>query len=224
MVEAVSVLTPESLFALLRSVSGVAGRPDEEHPRKPGPADPVIRAAYDRVGVFGPSPEPWRILLAWIIRLHPEIGEGIGGGPGAPVHIPSMHRMALMHAIGDALVKRAEVIQDVNDATGGKAEQRGIIIVSGYVERTVEELCRKGFNLCWPEEDRFRDPIKWPYSFPIPFPHPPEFDRTLSGVDLVGIAMALDRGAKLASSGQLQAALEAGAKKLLNEGTARSGP
>ena len=210
MANALPALTPEALFALLRAVAGMAGRPDDEHPFIPGPSAPVIREAFDHVNFSGPHPEPWRLLLAAILSLRPELWEPADGGPGAPVHSPSLQRMAVMRAIGDGVVSRAQVVQDVASATDGKAEQRGIIIVSGYVNRMVDEFCGTGFRLK-PPHVQPRDP------------HPPHpFDDVLSGVDLVILAMGLDRGARQAGSGPLRDALEEGAKKLLSKGAERA--
>src|SRR5271166_1252144 len=75
-------ISPEKFLALVSEMMGAnVGREDDEHPLKPGPWGPVIRAAVERTYVFGPSPEPWRILAVdpapWGTRqsefgLHPE--------------------------------------------------------------------------------------------------------------------------------------------------------
>jgi hypothetical protein len=204
-----SALAPDDLLALLRALTGIAGRPDDEGPFVHGPADPVVRAAFDRVSVFKPTPEPWRLALAEFLRKHPEAWELVGGGPGTPINAPA-RRVALMREIGNSVAERAEAVQDVAYATSGQAEQRGIIIVSGYVNRMVDEFCGAGFRL--------KPPRLHPKD-----PHPPQaFDEALSGADLVGIALSLDRGAQRSGSGPLREALDAGAKKLLTEGMARS--
>ena len=52
----------QKLLAFVRAmIGGSRGREDDEHPLPPGPWDPIIRVALERIGVFGPQPEPWRV-------------------------------------------------------------------------------------------------------------------------------------------------------------------
>jgi len=55
-------ISQDKLFAFVRAMMGRSGgREGDEHPLRPGPWDPVIRAALERVNVFGPQPEPWQL-------------------------------------------------------------------------------------------------------------------------------------------------------------------
>ena len=55
-------IAQDKLFALVRALTGNArGREDDEKPLPPGPWDPVIRVALERIAVFGPRPEPWQV-------------------------------------------------------------------------------------------------------------------------------------------------------------------
>jgi hypothetical protein len=71
----------QKLLALVRAmIGGSRGREDDEHPLPPGPWDPIIRVALERIAFFGPQPEPWRVfdrsarrLFAGILARHPEI-------------------------------------------------------------------------------------------------------------------------------------------------------
>lgn len=48
----------EKLLAFVRAMIGVSsGREGDEHPLPPGPWDPVIRVALERISVFGPGPQ-----------------------------------------------------------------------------------------------------------------------------------------------------------------------
>jgi hypothetical protein len=52
-------ISQEKLLAAVRVVAGrTQGREDDEHPLPPGPWDPVIRIALERVISFGPLPDP----------------------------------------------------------------------------------------------------------------------------------------------------------------------
>jgi hypothetical protein len=55
-------ISQEKLLAFVRAmIGGGRGREDDEHPLPPGPWDPVIRVALERINVFGPRPEPWKV-------------------------------------------------------------------------------------------------------------------------------------------------------------------
>jgi hypothetical protein len=53
-------MSPESVVSFLRGVLGGYPNPDDTQP--PGPWDPIIRAALERVLRFGPLPDPWAHL------------------------------------------------------------------------------------------------------------------------------------------------------------------
>ena len=115
-----------------------------------------------------------------------------------------------MQAIGGGVAQRAETVQDAAYATTGQEDARGIIVVSGYVNRVVDEFCATGFRL------------KPPRLLPKD-PHPPQpFDVELSTADLVTIGLSPDRHARLAGEGPLREALDAGAAKFMSEAAARA--
>lgn len=209
-------ISREKLLAFVSSFVGASkGREDDEHPLHPGPWDPVIRAAVERLAVFGPRPEPWRrevffgphpepwkVALASILAKHPEIYDAIGGGHhrGDEVSLnpqPLPPRYALLIAIARVVVGRAELLQDVADATSREGEQRGIIIVGGYLSRFTDEFCGNGFRLKWP----------------FPGPHPHWFTHELDGIDLLVLATQFHQAAKETFSPDLRKHLaDAGAK------------
>ena len=229
-------ISSEKLFALFRGLyGGSGGYEDDEHPLPPGPWDPVIRVAFERVSVFGPSPEPWRRrvsvfgshpepwkeVLASILARHPEIWDAIGGGHSLgdeaalnPQPLPP--RFAFLTAVAQAVINRAELLQEIVDASqfegeGGSAlinggrlpgvkvvsqgggEERGIIIVSGYIARFVDDFCGTGFRL----------------KYPFPGPRPHWFAEELNGLDLVVLGMQFDQSAKEAYSPDLRDAFSA---------------
>ena len=150
-------ITQAKLFAFVRTIiGGGRGREDDEHPLPPGPWDPVIRVALERTSVFGPSPEPWRrflgnpvpwrsselvfgpqpepwqVVFASILARYPEIWDGIGGGHsfGGEVALnpqPLPPRFTFLVSLAQTVISRAELLQDVADATVREGEQQGLI-------------------------------------------------------------------------------------------------
>jgi hypothetical protein len=194
----------ERLLAFVRSmIDRNSGRPDDEHPLPAGPWGPVIRIALERLSVFGPrpepwrmrgsifgpSPEPWRLVLESILARHPEIYDAIGGGHrfGEEVELnpqPLPPRYAFLVAVAQTVVRRAELMQEIADS----AEQRGIIIVGGYTSRFCDDWCGNGFRL----------------DYPFPGPRPNWFPHELDGIDLVVIATQFEQAAKEAFSPNLR--------------------
>ena len=78
-------ISQENLLAAVRAVaSRTQGREDDDHPLPPGPWDPVIRTALERVISFGPLPDPWvrsselaKLILTLIIKLRPELSDAL---------------------------------------------------------------------------------------------------------------------------------------------------
>jgi hypothetical protein len=221
-------ISQERLLAFVRTMIGVStGREDDDHPLPPGPWDPVIRIALERVialgpqpepwrafGMsarsptlrFGPHPEPWQLALARLLARHPEAVDAIGGGHqlGDEVALnpqPLPPRYAFLVAVVQAVVGRAEVLQDVANV----AERQGIIIVGGYTSEFCDEWCGNGFR------------VKWP--FPGPRPH--WFTHELDGIDLVVMAATFDQAAKQTFSPVLRQGLANAGARLAEEGLSR---
>jgi len=225
----------EKLLAFVRAMIGTSqGREDDEHPLPPGPWDPVIRIALEKINVFGPRPEPWRQLgpghrhhvhgvpafgphpepwkaiLASVLDKHPEIFDAIVGGHsfGDEVSLnpqPLPPRYAFLLAVAQTVTRRAELLQDIADATARKGEQQGIIIVSGYVNRFTDEFCGNDLRLRWP----------------FPGPRPQWFAHELTGIDLVVLATQFDTAAAQSFSPDLRRGLSQASARLAEAGMAR---
>jgi hypothetical protein len=209
-------ISQEKLLAAVRAVAGrTQGREDDDHPLPPGPWDPVIRTALERVISFGPLPDPWvrsselvRLILTLVIKLRPELSDALK--PHSVIDLVGLNpqplppRAAFLAALARTVVERAELMQEIADAQG-RGEQQGIIIVGGYPTRFADELC--------PEKFRF----KWP------FPHPPHpwFKQELDGVDLLMLATEFGQAAKEAFSPALRQGLAAASAKFAETGLSR---
>jgi len=222
-------ISQEKLLAFVREMIGVStGREDDEHPLPPGPWDPVIRVALERINVFGPHPEPWRSIESvfrplpepWkaIFARHLEVWDAISGGYsfGAEVALnpqPLPPRFAFLVSIARTVISRAELMQDITDATRREGKQQGIIIVSGYLGRFVDDWCGNDFRLLWPGPDPFFP--RWPR------PRPNWFAEELGGIDLVVMATQFEQVAKETFSQDLRQSLADASAKFAEAGLSK---
>ncbi len=224
-------ISPEKLLAFVRTmIGGSRGREDDEHPLPPGPWDPVIRVALERISAFGPHPEPWnvffdqvvpwqlgfgnpvpwKVAFASLLARHPEIFDILGGGHsfGEEVALnpqPLPPRFAFLVSVAQALISRAELLQEIADTTAHEGEQQGIIIVSGYIARFVDDFCGTGFRL----------------RYPFPGPRPPWFANDLDGIDLVVMATQFEQAAKETFSPDLRQNLADASMKFVGAGMSK---
>ncbi len=200
------LVSREQLLALVRALTGgSSGREDDEHPLPPGPWDPVIRLAVERYSVFGPHPEPWRVLVNSMLARRPEIWDAIGGNFGEKVALnpqPLPPRIAFLASVAQEVIGRAELLQEIATATARKGEQQGIIIVSGYISRFVDDFCGTGFRL----------------KYPFPGPRPHWFADELDSIDLVVMAQQFDQAAKEAFHPELAQVLADASAKFVEAG------
>jgi hypothetical protein len=220
-------LSQEKLLAFVSAmIGGSGGREDDEHPLPPGPWDPVIRVALERINVSDPRPELWIdygrvpelwqpvpriVIIASILARHPEIWDAIRPRHGLVEEValnpqPLPPRFAFLVSLAETVIGRAELIQEIADATRREGDQHGIISVSGYIERFVDELCPRDFRLRWP--------VKWP-------PRPKWFTEELSGIDLVVIATQFEQAAKETISQDLRQNLADASAKFVKAGLSK---
>jgi hypothetical protein len=205
-------INSERLFALVREMTGRdGGRPRDDQPLPPGPGDPVIRAAVRHMDAFGPRPEPWRgLAFQALAARYPGIFDGPWGG-GDPLEIAGLNpqplppRESFLESLVQTLVERMELLQEMASALTDEGEQRGIIIVSGYISRLLDEFCGTGFRP----------------RFPFPGPRPRWFPEELDTLDLVVMAAHFDRAARETYSPALRESLAGASGKLLEAALSR---
>jgi len=216
----------EKLVSLVSQMfGGASGNPNPDEPHKPGPWDPIIRKVFAQMNAFGPHPEPWafgprpepwrsefnlhRAILEFFAARHPEIYDVIGGGQiygRAAAELnpqPLPPRAAFFAAFAQEVIDRASLMQEIADAMNQTGEERGIIIVSGYLSRFVDDLC--------PE------PIK------IKIPPKPKFgaDDRLSGLELIVTGAVFGQNAAAVANEGLRRELSGAGAKLIETGIAR---
>lgn len=219
-------ISREKLVSLVSQMFGGAGdRPDPDNPLPPGPWDPIIRKVSSRF--FGPRPEPWRshagsnteswrtefnanrAILELLAGLRPEIFDVVGGGQfynRAAAELnpqPLPPRAAFFAAFAQEVIDRVSLMQEIADAMNEAGEQRGIIIVSGYLNRFVDDLCP--------------DPIK------IKIPPKPKFDGSdrLSGLELIVAGAVFEQNAAMTAGEGLARELRNAGERLIETGVAR---
>jgi hypothetical protein len=213
-------ISQKELLAFVRAmIGGSRVREDDEHPLPPGRWDPVIRAALERITVFEPNPLPWRFIESifepdpspWkvIFAKHPEIWDVIGGRSfGEEVTLnpqPIPPGIAFLVSLAQTVISRAELLQEIADATRREGEQQGIIIVGGYITRFVDDICGNDFR------------FKWPF----PRPRPKWLANEVSGLDLVVMAAQFDQAANETFNRELRQNLADASAKLAEVGLSK---
>lgn len=225
-----SHISQAKLLALVRAmIGGSRGREDDEHPLPPGPWDPVIRVALERILLFGPQPEPWRmiewvlgypvpwrvfsprpepwkVIFASFLARHPEIRDVLHPRQGLGEEValnpqPLPPRFAFLVSLAQTVITRAELIQEIADATQREGDQHGIM----YIDRFVDELCGNKFKPRWP----------------FPGPPPPWFANELDGIDLVVMATQFEQAAKEIFSQDLRQNLAYASAKFVEAGLSK---
>jgi hypothetical protein len=107
--------------------------------------------------------------------------------------------------VAQVVISRAELLQEIADATRHEGEQHGIIFVGGYTSRFSDDWCPTGFRLKWP--------------FPGPRPH--WFTNELDGIDLVVMATQFEQAAKETYSPDLRQNLLEVSAKLAEAGVSK---
>lgn len=154
--------------------------------------------------IFESRPELWRIIA----ERNPELWDIIWGGPLTSVALnpqPLPPRIMLISALATEVIKHALDRQEIADMMANEGEQRGIIVVGGYINRFIDEFCGTGIKL----------------RFPIPAPPPPWFQEELSGLDLIVMGAQFQNAAKSILHEDLSKTFAKGADRLLEIGISR---
>lgn len=193
-------VTQEQLLSFVHALLGTdCGREDDDHPLPPGPWDPVVRAALETVFVFGPRPEPWEKSDAifglkpepWKLAFHAlakrylaifdvfEDGDNFGSDRALnPQPLPP--RFIFMKSLAQTVVYRAQLLQELSDATRREGEERSIIIVSGYLARFAADYCGS--------EGKLR--------YPFAGPRPHWFSSEINAVDRLILAAQFEQASR----------------------------
>jgi len=150
--------------------------------------DRLVRVALGRVLWLAAGPSP----LAWLdrVELNPQ---------------PLPPRSLFLKALAQEVISHTGFLQELASTLSTDGEQKGIIIIGGYVSRFADEFCGNGFRLGWGH----------------PGPPPQWFPTEMTGADLIVLASQFALGAKQAFNPELRTALAGAASKLAQTGAAR---
>lgn len=189
-------ISQQALVSLIGQV--IFGRPSDDDPRPPGPADPVIfRALEKTLWVLG-NGVPWRAQTAFAPPPEPWVQVALNPQPLPP-------RTLFFVAIAQEVIERASLIQETADALTGQGERQGIIIVGGYVSRFADDWCGSPVRIPWP----------------FPRPRPNWLPDEPGGVDLIVTGVQFQRAASETFDGQLRQSLADAGAKLVQAGVAK---
>jgi hypothetical protein len=180
--------------------------PNPEGDPKPGPWDPIIRQAFEKV--FEPFPQPWRWKgesrsLRRLAEIKPEVWDGIDDRLASvalnPQPLPPRWKFPIEFA--RAALDRFETIHETAQIIGGEnGGDRAIIVVGGKISELVDEVCGTNF----------------PKKYPIPPPRGGDL-----GEELIVMGMEFIRGARRISNSELRGQFAAAGRQLIQEGTGR---
>lgn len=232
-------ISQEKMLAFVRAmIGGSRGHEDDEYPLPPGPWDPVIRTALERISwVSGVRPEPWKVN-----GPHPEpwqlaefaFGQGVPWRWGNPIPWSVV--------FASILTKHPEI----SDALGGGHSFSSAIelnpqplpprhaflvsVVQTVISRAelMQELAdaighegnSKASIIASNYISRFIDDcgtgIRLRYPFPGPRPH--WFTKEFDGIDLVVMATQFEQAAKETFSQDLRQYFVNASTKLMETG------
>ena len=134
------------LFGLVRELAGGFPGPVGDEPK--GPWGPVMRRAIEKMRIQeGPVPDPWRSAGGGVYRNGADRASAIALNPQ-----PLPPRFVFARAVAQSVIERAELMQDIADATSG--DENGIIIVGGYLSRFADDYCGNGHIFKHPHPHR----------------------------------------------------------------------
>lgn len=206
-------ISREKLASLVGQVFGGQDFPNPDDPPSPGPWDPYIHRALaglrdklERQRLF-PHEEAWRTLLTLgVFKGREEIFDALIPHSLAELNPqPLPPRARLLVDITRQIVDRALLIQETADALNQTGEQQSIIIVSGKVNKFIDEID----ELC--------------PRIPRRFPKPKGGSATLfSAFELLAAGAVFEQNAAIAGSEDLRRELSDAGAKLVEMGIARA--
>jgi hypothetical protein len=184
-----SAVTRQKMVSLVSQL--VNGNPNPDDPQPPGPWDPVIRRAFERVSItmrqqFEFNSWDW-------VALNPQ---------------PLPPRVVFSQALADEVISKALFMQEIADGMSTNGQDRGIIIVSGFVSKFVDDLCPDRPKIPFPKKKG-------------PWPPEPDPDPRWQALELFVIALQFKQQARSASHETLRRTFEEASEKIISTALSR---
>jgi len=188
---------------LVTALGSLAGYyyPNPDDAPKPGPWDPIIKAAISKY--LGPFPEPWRSAAYRRPAIYDAIGDPLSGVALNPQPLPP--RELIVTEIARTAVERFALAQEIADMSTNDGSEQGIIVVGGKVSQFVDDFCGTVV-------------LK---KVPIPGPKGPEEDK-FSARELILAGLQFLNGTGSTANEALQRKFQNAGEKLIDEGLKRS--
>lgn len=193
--EAVVFLSRSAFVALVnRLTGGVAA--DAGAPQHPGPWDPVIRRAMERISAMGTQPEPWRIAVSALDRLNWV----------APGNAPLPTRVPLVMALAQEMIERTSLLHDLADAFPEEGRAYVLKAAGSRLVHFVDDCSHGGI------------PPGWPFSWP---PQGSSLVGSIDAVELVVMGAQFERAAARTENEQLKHDFTEAGARLIEAGLSR---
>jgi hypothetical protein len=210
-----------SIDKLYRAAAGGGGSffPSDDAPLPHGPWDPVIRAALAKFRIVAavhrivPGANPWQMgphPVPWAAGAIPDPWRALDAVSLNPQPLPPAS--VWLGLMADEVIARAEMMAEMAAALADGGEERGIIIVSGYVSRFAGWCGNEPIVIHIPKG-----------GWPVPGPDPEPWWRAerLSGHDLLVIGGRFAEAARTATTAATANAFGEAAGQLGMEAIAR---
>jgi hypothetical protein len=163
--------------------------PDDPNPGPPWPCSHIIHKAIDRV--------------VNSLSAHSNLLSRVALNPQP---LPPKAHFALV--LAQEVIERAGLLHQAADAFANNGDQRGIIIVGGFVNRFVDDVCPTPPVIRFPH-------LGWPFP-PEPDPHP-----EWSGLELAIIGTQFQNEARITGDKDIRRTFFNAAEKLLDVAASR---
>lgn len=156
-----------------------------------------------------PAPWPWRHVINKVFeRMSSSYVNKWTFAALNPQPLPPKIHFSI--TLAHEVIERAGMMLEVADGLNKDNEERGIIIVGGYLRQFVDDIC--------PELPKIKHPKKrWPF----PWPPEPEPNPRWSGIELAVIGTIFQNEARVSGHQGIQRVLNDAGEKLFEVGLSR---
>lgn len=184
-----SALIRQKMVSLVNQL--VNGNPNPDDSQPPGPWDPVIRKAYERASLRMSAQFQ---LNSWDwVALNPQ---------------PLPPRVEFSRALAEEVISKALFMQEIADGMSTNGQERGIIIVGGFINKFVDDLCPDRPKIPFPKKKG-------------PWPPEPDPDQRWQALELFVIGLQFQQQARTTSNEAFRKTFEEAGEKIISTALSR---